>query len=120
MMALLFTRTEIHLQDCSEMAEDIMGRWPMQMGVTYLRARRPDASISRNWYLNPKRSALIWFGRNSEIFGMMTGTAKALSCMKVAGNMLANLRTTRDRARVSTHIQQKNNWTKQKQKTRKW
>jgi hypothetical protein len=26
MMALLFTRTEIHLQDCSEMAEDIMGR----------------------------------------------------------------------------------------------
>jgi hypothetical protein len=40
---------------------------------------------------------------------MMIGTAKAPSYMKVAANMKANLRITRDMARVSTHIQLKKN-----------
>jgi len=40
---------------------------------------------------------------------MMTGTAKALSSMKVAANMTANSKITRDRARVSTHIHLKKN-----------
>jgi hypothetical protein len=40
---------------------------------------------------------------------MMIGTVKALSCMKVAANMKANLRITRDMARVSSRIQQKKN-----------
>jgi hypothetical protein len=37
--------------------------------------------------------------------GMMTGSAKALSCMKAEANMSAISRTIRDMARVYTHIQ---------------
>jgi hypothetical protein len=48
LMALLSIRTEIPLRGCSGKAGYIRERLPLRMAVTFLRAKRPDASISRH------------------------------------------------------------------------
>ena len=48
MKELESTRTEIPLRDYSRKVGNMMGRLPLQMEETFLKAKRPDASISRN------------------------------------------------------------------------